>query len=113
MIRPKLPEEFLKQLKAVTAKRPRVVIDHILKHGHVTTEELKSLYGYDHPPRAARDVREQGIPLETFRVKSTEGHSIGAYRFGDPTKALGGRAGPGQRRHHARIRETSVDPPSG
>jgi hypothetical protein len=24
-----------------------VVIDHILKHGHITTEELKTKYGYD------------------------------------------------------------------
>ena len=35
----------------VLAKRAKTVIDHILKHGHITTEELKNLYGYDHPPR--------------------------------------------------------------
>lgn len=50
------PEEFLKLLQAVTNKRARIVIDHILEHGFVTTEELKTKYGYDHPPRAARDV---------------------------------------------------------
>lgn len=63
-----LPREFMKKCKAVTAKRPRTVIDHILKYGHITTEELKEKYGYNHPPRAARDVKEQGIPLEMFRV---------------------------------------------
>ena len=63
-----LPESFIKKAKAVTAKRAKTVIDHILKHGHITTEELKNLYGYNHPPRAVRDVREQGIPLETFRM---------------------------------------------
>lgn len=52
-----LPKAFLTLCKSVTAKRPRIVIDHILKHGHITTEELKTEYGYDHPPRAARDVR--------------------------------------------------------
>lgn len=82
-----LPGEFVKKCKAVTAKRPRTVIEHILKYGHVTTEELKEKYGYNHPPRAARDVREQGIPLETFRVVGTDGRKIGAYRFGDPKKA--------------------------
>ncbi len=82
----KLPSEFLKRCKAVTAKRPRTVIDHILKHGQITTEELKERYGYNHPPRAARDVREQGIPLETFRVVGSDGRKIGAYRFGDPRK---------------------------
>ena len=43
-------------------------------------------YGYNHPPRAARDVREAGIPLETFRVKSSDGRSIAAYKFGDLKK---------------------------
>lgn len=85
-----LPEWFIKKAKAVTAKRAKTVIDHILEHGHITTEKLKSLYGYDHPPRAARDVREQGIPLETFRTGDTQGKSIAAYRFADPTKIRGG-----------------------
>lgn len=81
----KLPKTFMAKLKAITKKRPRTVIDHILKHGFVTTEELKQM-GYEHAPRAARDVREQGIPLETFRVKDSNGRSIAAYRFGDPSK---------------------------
>jgi hypothetical protein len=81
-----LPEWFIKRAKTVTAKRAKTVIDHILKHGHITTEVLKNLYGYDHPPRAARDVREQGIPLETFRIAGTQGKSIAAYRFADPSK---------------------------
>ena len=81
----KLPKSFLAKLNAVTQKRPRTVIQHILEHGYVTTEDLKNL-GYEHAPRAARDVREQGIPLETFRVKDSTGRSIAAYRFGDPKK---------------------------
>jgi hypothetical protein len=82
-----LPPDFVEKCKAVTAKRPRTVIDHILEHGYITTEELKEEYGYNHPPRAARDVKEQGIPLETFRVVGRDGRKIGAYRFGDPAKA--------------------------
>ena len=62
------------------------MIDHILQHGHVTTEKLHDLYGYNHPPRVARDVREQGIPLETFRVVGSDGRRIAAYRFGDPSE---------------------------
>lgn len=73
-------------MNAVTAKRPKTVIQYILEHGYVTTEDLKNI-GYKHAPRAARDVREQGIPLETFRVKDSTGRSIAAYRFGDPKKA--------------------------
>jgi hypothetical protein len=78
----------------VTGKRPRTVIDHILRHGQITTEELTELYSYDHPPRAIRDVRENGIPLETFSVISTKtGRKIGAYRFGDPSQIVQGRVG--------------------
>ena len=41
----KLPRKFLDRVKAITAKRPKTVIDHILKHGYVTTEELKKRKG--------------------------------------------------------------------
>ena len=87
MNKQEFPKDFIERIKAVKKKRPRTVIEHILKNGFVTTEELRTKYGYNHPPRAARDVREEGIPLETFRVKDSEGRSIGAYRFADPRKA--------------------------
>ncbi len=77
-----LSKEFLQKLESVTNKRARVVIDHILAHGSISTEELEKTYGYSHPPRAARDVREHGIPLETVRVKSSDGRTIAAYKFG-------------------------------
>ena len=83
----KYPKSFLDKLNSVTAKRPKTVIQHIFEHGFVTTEELEQLYGYKHAPRAARDVRELGIPLEMYRVKSSDGRSIGAYRFGNPALA--------------------------
>ncbi|MDR3298949.1 MAG: helix-turn-helix domain-containing protein [Candidatus Accumulibacter sp.] len=94
---PKLPKEFIDLCYSVTAKRPKTVIEHILKHGSITTDELKEKYGYNHPPRAARDVREHGIPLETFRVTGSDGRKIAAYRFGDVSsqqfKKLSGRTG--------------------
>jgi hypothetical protein len=67
------------------------VIEHILARGFITTEELVKEYGYNHPPRAARDVRESGIPLETFRVKDSDGRTIAAYRFGDTAQIRSGR----------------------
>lgn len=88
-----LPADFLERLKLVTKKRPKAVIDHILQHGFVTTEELAAQYGYEHAPRAARDVREEGVPLETFRIKNSRGRSIGAYRFGDLSLIRADRAG--------------------
>ncbi|MGB6250509.1 MAG: HNH endonuclease [Terriglobales bacterium] len=90
-----IPKEFLARAKAVTAHRAKVVIDHILEHGSITTEELKDKYGYNHPPRAARDVREQGIPLKTFTAVGGDGRKIAAYRFdldaAADAKKLGGR----------------------
>jgi len=80
----KIPKEFKVLISKITNKRAKIVIDHILKHGQITTEELETTYGYNHPPRAARDVREAGIPLITTRVKSKDGkRSIAAYVFGD------------------------------
>lgn len=78
------PESFIKKLKSVTAKRPATIIKHILENGYITSAEIKNIYGYNHPPRAIRDVREQGIPIETYRIKDNEGRSIAAYKFGNP-----------------------------
>lgn len=82
-----LPRKFVKLCRAVTAKRPRTVIDHLLKHGQITTEQLKNRYGYNHPPRAVRDVKEHGIPIERTTVVGSDGRKIAAYRFADPKAA--------------------------
>lgn len=80
-------------LRLVGSKRARIVIEHIVEHGFITTEELERDYGYAHPPRAARDVREAGIPLVTFRVISSDGRSIAAYKLGDSATVQKARAG--------------------
>ena len=77
-----LPEDFKKVLSAVTNKRARFVIDTILDKGFCSTEDSKNK-GYEHAPRAARDVRELDIPLDTFKIKDSSGKSIAAYKFGD------------------------------
>jgi 5-methylcytosine-specific restriction endonuclease McrA len=77
------PIEFLEHIQSINNKRAKIVIDHIMQHGFITTEDLENTYGYNHPPRAVRDVRESGIPLETFKVKSKNGKSIAAYKFGN------------------------------
>ncbi|MGH8306954.1 MAG: HNH endonuclease [Gammaproteobacteria bacterium] len=82
----KYSRDFLRALKSIKAKRPRTVIDHILKHGQITTEELKNIYGYNHPPRAKRDVIESGIPIKTIRVADSSGRKIAAYTFGDSSE---------------------------
>lgn len=39
----KYSKSTLSKLNAITDKRPKTVIQHILKNGSVTTEELKEL----------------------------------------------------------------------
>lgn len=89
------PQAFLDHVRSITNKRAKIVIDHILKNGFITTEDLESTYNYNHAPRAARDVREAGIELLTFKVKSSTGKSIAAYKFGNfaalKTERLAGR----------------------
>lgn len=75
-------EEVRRLLASITNKRARVVIEHILEHGQITTEDLLN-YGYKHAPRAARDVREAGIPLDTISVKDSNGKNIAAYKLSD------------------------------
>ncbi len=79
MDRDQIPPELLRKIEAVVAKRPKTVLDHILEHGSITTDELKELYHYNHPPRAAGDVRDQGISLKTVRVTGPDGRKIAAY----------------------------------
>jgi hypothetical protein len=85
--------ELRRLIDGVTGLRPRRVLDHILKHGYITTAELRDDYGYDHPPRAARDVREQGIPLVTDSVTGPNGRKIAAYRLGDAKDVEEGKSG--------------------
>lgn len=89
-----LDEKFVSLCRSISAKRARTVINHILENGIITNEDLSEIYGYDHPPRAIRDVRENGIPLLTHMVVSEKsGRKIGAYTFGDPKNILRGRIG--------------------
>lgn len=81
-----LPKDFMEILNNVTAKRARFVIDTILRQGYCSTEDLKR-GGYEHAPRAARDVRELGIPLVTEKMKDSAGKTIAVYKFGDWEKA--------------------------
>lgn len=86
---PKLPEALFERINSITNKRARVVLDTIVEKGSVSTAELQAA-GYDHPPRAARDVVELGIALKRVTVKRPDGQRIASYVFDerelDPSK---------------------------
>lgn len=88
----KVSKKALSILDGVKGKRARIVIDHILKHGSITTQELKETYGYDHPPRAVRDVVDQGIPIVKASVTKADGRRMTEYRLGDLDQIVAGRA---------------------
>ena len=93
MNRESLSPTLVAKLRSVKGKRSRIVVEHILEFGSITTEELEKQYGYRHPPRAVKDVRDQGIPIETYSAKSSDGRNIAAYRFGDLSQIESGRIG--------------------
>ncbi|ASE02761.1 HNH endonuclease [Salmonella enterica subsp. enterica serovar Fluntern] len=93
----------------VTRKRARTVLDHLIEYGFITTEDLQETYGYDHPPRAIRDVREEGIPLETYStISNRTGRKIAAYRFDNPDKIKNGRIG-GRRAFSKAFKEALIE----
>lgn len=78
--RQKLPEALLERINSITNKRARVVLDSLVKKGSISTAELQAA-GYDHPPRAARDVVELGIALKRVTIKRKDGQRIASYVF--------------------------------
>lgn len=78
-----ISKEFYDKLMSVTSKRPKMVIEKIMKDGSCTTDELIAM-GYNHAPRAKRDVIEQGVPIDKVMVTSEDtGRKMAKYMFGD------------------------------
>lgn len=77
-----ISKEFYDKLMSVTGKRARFVIDKIIKDGSCSTEDLKDA-GYEHAPRAKRDVVEAGIPIANFKGVDKSGRRMAVYKFGD------------------------------
>lgn len=89
----KLSKAAKAALNAVTGKRARIVVEHLQKFGSITTDDLKEKYGYDHPPRAIKDVSDQGIPLVKAIVRKDDGKRMAEYRLGDLDNITAGRVG--------------------
>ena len=77
-----LPDDYVVKLNAVQSKRPRTVIQLLLHHGSISTEDLERV-GYSHAPRAVRDVRELGFGIKR-RMASKDGKRFAVYAFDKP-----------------------------
>lgn len=83
-IRDGLEPELLEYIDLVTevcSSRGLYVIKHILENGSISSEDIRDA-GYVHGARAIGDVRDNGIPLITSNIKSSDNKTIGNYTFG-------------------------------
>ncbi|PTH34756.1 HNH endonuclease [Staphylococcus arlettae] len=77
-------EKKVESLMPSLSKRAKVVVEHLLKHGKISTYDLENIYKYSHPPRAIRDVKESGIPInKTMEQNPITNKKMAVYRFGD------------------------------
>ncbi len=83
-----------KRISRVTNQRARRLLELIVEHGEVTTEELAEQYGYHQPPRAKMDAMNLGFPIVSRRVRSKDGtRSIAAYSLDLDATFVDGRTG--------------------
>lgn len=82
------------RIALVTNQRARRLLELIVEHGEVTTEQLADQYGYNHPPRAKKDATDLGFPVVSRTVKSKDGtRSISAYSLDPSGTFVDGRSG--------------------
>ncbi len=91
MKKPNVPAEILAAVAKVTTKRGKVLVEHILKHGKVSTEDLETIYELTDAASAARDVRDAGVPLARTSGKRRNGRQMAIYTFGDSSQIRGDR----------------------
>lgn len=72
-------DEFIQWARGLKkSKRATSCLEHMLEYGTLSTEQLSQM-GYEHPPRAIRDLRDSGIMLEKSNIKSSVGKNIAQY----------------------------------
>ena len=89
---PQISQELRDYIAGIKAKRARIVLNHILQYGYNTTKDLQETYGYDHPPRAAKDVRDNGIQLKTT-MKVIDGKRMAVYTLDEDSFIEAGKSG--------------------
>ena len=92
MSKPTLFAELLAAAAKVTTRRGKILVEHILKHGSVSTEDLESIYGLTDAAAAARDVKDAGASFAKATGKGRKtGRQMAIYTFGDPSLIRGDR----------------------
>lgn len=94
MSQSEIPPDLRDRIGKVTNKRARRLLELIVEHGEVTTEQLTEEYGYNHPPRAKKDATDLGFPVVSRGVRSRDGsRRISAYSLDLNAAFVEGRTG--------------------
>jgi hypothetical protein len=104
--------EYVQLVLQVASSRARFVINKILQQGFITSQEIQD-QGFMHGARAIGDVRDNGVPIITLKIKSDDGRTIARYELGPASdikrNKLGGRiAFPASLKKHLLIRDGSI-----
>lgn len=60
-----------------------MVFDYLIENSYITTEIIKN-WGYEHPPRAIKDLTDSGINLIRSFITNEAGRRIARYTLSDP-----------------------------
>ncbi|NKI73634.1 HNH endonuclease [Dickeya sp. CFBP 2040] len=74
-------EDYLRDVLKVCSSRAIFVINHIVQYGSINSEQIRNA-GFVHGARAVGDVRDNGVPLITRNIKSSDNRTIAEYIFG-------------------------------
>lgn len=86
--RKKLSADEISRVRERIAKasiRPLRILFECCVNGGISTEELQQRYGYNQPPRAARDLRELGFKLKSKSGRTDDGRRMASYYIDDFT----------------------------
>lgn len=88
-LKPDVAHRIREAVPTASKKRALKIVLALLEKGEITTREITAL-GYEHPPRAAQDVKDYGIPLDSEIRYSPKRYAI--YRFGDVARTASGKS---------------------
>lgn len=76
---------ILEQVKLIPKgkKRAKALAELLIEKGKVSTKEIREMLNEEHPPSAARDLKDLGIPIK-MTWGSSNGRRYGIYEFDNP-----------------------------
>jgi len=102
-----VPEHVRELCGQVSKARAKGVVDAILGRGFVTRDQIESDLGQQHAPRAAQDVKDEGIPLANIKFTYPDKQKSSYYIFDLGEEVQAGKLG-GRKRFKKSFKEAMV-----